>query len=102
LTGTSRRATILGIRIECDDAIMESRKQAVRDVWAYRPVEHIPIMLSVAGNPWGYSVKDQLFDVAPDVIVIPQLSIGEEDDAAAYYAAMLEVSKEYAERMWGR
>ena len=37
--------------IAYDDAIMESRKQAVRDVWAYRPVEHIPVMLSVAGNP---------------------------------------------------
>ena len=69
LTGTSRRATIFGIRIEYDDAIMESRKQAVRDVWAYRPVEHIPVMLSVAGNPWEYSVKDQLFDAEKQLAV---------------------------------
>lgn len=41
---------------------MEKRRQAVRDAWAYRPVEHIPIMLSVSGNPWRYSVQDQLFD----------------------------------------
>jgi hypothetical protein len=40
--------------------------------------------------------------LAPDVIVVPQVNIVEKDDAAAYYAAMLEVSKEYAERMWGR
>jgi hypothetical protein len=69
LTGACTRAKISSIRIEYDDAIIESRKQAVRDVWAYRPVEHIPIMLSVAGNPWGYSVKDQLFDAEKQLAV---------------------------------
>jgi hypothetical protein len=39
--------------------------------------------------------------LAPEVIVIPQVSIGEKDDAAAYYSAMLEVAKEYAARVWG-
>ena len=48
---------------------MEKRRQAVRDTWAYRPVEHIPIMLSVTGNPWKYSVKDQLFDAEKQLAV---------------------------------
>jgi hypothetical protein len=50
------------IRIEYDDVDMEKRRQAVRDTWTYRPVEHIPIMLSVSANPWKYTVKEQLFD----------------------------------------
>lgn len=45
-----------------DESVIEKRRRSVRDVWAYRPVEHIPVMLSVADNPWGYSMKDQLFD----------------------------------------
>ncbi len=48
--------------IDYNPAVIEKRKQAIRNVWAYRAVEHIPIMLSVAANPWKYSVKDQLLD----------------------------------------
>ena len=56
-------------RLDYDPGVMERRKQAVRDVWAYRPVEHIPIMLTVAANPWKYSVKDQLFDTEKQLAV---------------------------------
>jgi hypothetical protein len=57
------------LRIDYDDAEIERRRQAVRDTWAYRPVEHIPIMLSVSANPWKYSIKDQLFDAEKQLAV---------------------------------
>jgi hypothetical protein len=57
------------MKIRYDDAVIERRKQAVRDTWSYRPVDHIPIMLSVSGNAWKYSVKDQLFDAEKQLAV---------------------------------
>ncbi len=57
------------LNIDWDMSVIEKRKQAVRDVWDYRAVDHIPIMLSVSDNPWGYSVKDQLFDVEKQLAV---------------------------------
>lgn len=39
---------------------IEKRKQAVRDVWEYRKVDHIPVMLSIASNPHGYTTRQEL------------------------------------------
>jgi hypothetical protein len=38
---------------------------------------------------------------APEVICIPHVTLTDSDDAAAHHAAMREVSREYAERVWG-
>lgn len=41
---------------------LERRKQLVRDVWEYKRVDHIPVMLDVSANPCGYSITDQMLD----------------------------------------
>jgi len=41
---------------------LERRKQLVRDVWEYKKVDHIPIMMDVAANPWGYTMTEQMVD----------------------------------------
>ena len=41
---------------------IEKRKQAVRDVWDYRRVDHIPVMLSISSNPFGYTTREELTD----------------------------------------
>ncbi len=45
-----------------DDAEIERRKQRVRDAWDYRPVDHVPLKLSVHENPWGFPMREQLED----------------------------------------
>lgn len=39
---------------------METRRQRIRDLWEYRPVDHIPVYIVVVSNPWGHSYQDQL------------------------------------------
>ncbi|MDO8588310.1 MAG: uroporphyrinogen decarboxylase family protein [Armatimonadota bacterium] len=41
---------------------IERRKENVRRVWDYRRVDHIPIMLQVASNPWGYTTRERFLD----------------------------------------
>jgi hypothetical protein len=41
---------------------IERRKEMVRRVWDYRRVDHIPIMLQVASNPWGYTTQEHFLD----------------------------------------
>lgn len=40
---------------------IEGRKQMIRDVWEYKKVDHIPVMLSINSNPYGYTIHDELF-----------------------------------------
>jgi hypothetical protein len=40
---------------------IERRKQLVRDVWEYKKVDHIPIMITVNSNPFMYTMHDELF-----------------------------------------
>jgi Uroporphyrinogen-III decarboxylase len=42
---------------------IEIRKQLVRDTWMYRKIDHIPIMLSVDYNPWGYAIREEINDM---------------------------------------
>ena len=42
-----------------DSSELERRKQQIRDMWAYRHLDHVPIWLTVRYNPWGYSIQDQ-------------------------------------------
>ncbi|NPV53919.1 MAG: hypothetical protein HPY71_10400 [Firmicutes bacterium] len=48
---------------EIDTCEVEHRKQQIRDVWAYRKVDHIPIMMSIRANPWGYTVTEQMINM---------------------------------------
>ena len=41
---------------------IERRKQVIRDVWEYKKVDHIPVMMSVDYNPWGYTMHDELYN----------------------------------------
>jgi hypothetical protein len=41
---------------------IERRKENIRRVWDYRNVDHIPIMLRVESNPWGYTTKEHFLD----------------------------------------
>lgn len=47
---------------EFPKAEIEKRKQLIRDVWNYRKVDHIPIMMSLDYNPWGYTMHDELYN----------------------------------------
>ena len=42
--------------------LIEERRQRIRDVWEYKKVDYIPILMSVYSNPWGYSVKEMMLD----------------------------------------
>jgi len=41
---------------------IERRRECIRRVWDYRRVDHIPVMLRVESNPWGYSTRDHFLD----------------------------------------
>ncbi|MDO8684929.1 MAG: uroporphyrinogen decarboxylase family protein, partial [Armatimonadota bacterium] len=41
---------------------IERRKENIRRVWDYKRVDHIPIMLQVLSNPWGYTVQEHFLD----------------------------------------
>ena len=41
---------------------IERRKERVRRVWHYQQVDHIPIMLQVRSNPWGYTTREHFLD----------------------------------------
>lgn len=40
---------------------IENRRQLVRDVWNYKKADHIPVMLSIKSNPYGYTMHDEIF-----------------------------------------
>lgn len=41
---------------------IEQRKENVRRIWDYKKVDHIPVMLRVAANPWGYTTQEHFLD----------------------------------------
>ena len=41
---------------------IERRKENIRRVWDYKRVDHIPILMSVADDPWGYTVQEHFLD----------------------------------------
>ncbi len=41
---------------------IERRKENIRRVWDYRRVDHIPILLRVVHNPWGYTTQEHFLD----------------------------------------
>lgn len=40
---------------------IEKRRQLIRDVWNYKKVDHIPVMLQISSNPYGYTMHDEIF-----------------------------------------
>jgi hypothetical protein len=61
------------------------------------------VYMDFAGSPAEAARRyREVMDIlAPGVICIPQVSLAEGDDAQAHYAAMREVSRQYAQRVWG-
>jgi hypothetical protein len=43
-------------------AEIERRKQQIRNVWNYKKVDHIPIMINLDYNPWNYTMQQELYD----------------------------------------
>ncbi|MGC8863644.1 MAG: uroporphyrinogen decarboxylase family protein [Armatimonadota bacterium] len=41
---------------------IERRKEVIRRVWDYKRVDHIPIAMRVAANPWGYTTREHFLD----------------------------------------
>lgn len=41
---------------------IERRKENIRHIWDYKRVDHIPILLSVAANPWNYTTQEHFLD----------------------------------------
>jgi len=41
---------------------IERRKQLIRDLWAGRPVDHVPVLMSVANPDSRYSIREQFQD----------------------------------------
>lgn len=50
----------MALDFEIPEKEIERRKQVIRDVWEYRKADHIPVMLSISSNPYGYSMRDEL------------------------------------------
>ena len=48
--------------IDFDTDEIERRKQLVRDLWAGRPVDHIPVMITVTDPQPKYSIREQFQD----------------------------------------
>lgn len=46
---------------EIPAAEIEKRKQLIRDVWNYKKVDHIPVILQINSNPYGYTIHDEIF-----------------------------------------
>ncbi|NJD02667.1 MAG: hypothetical protein FIA99_08745 [Ruminiclostridium sp.] len=40
---------------------IEKRKQRIRDVWEYKKVDHIPFMITINSNRYGYTMHDEIF-----------------------------------------
>ncbi len=41
---------------------IEKRKEDIRRLWKYKKIDHIPVMLQVRDNPWGYTTQDHFMD----------------------------------------
>jgi hypothetical protein len=39
---------------------IELRRQRIRDVWNYHRTDHIPVLLHISDNPFGYTMRDEL------------------------------------------
>lgn len=48
--------------ITWDEREIERRKQTMRDLWAYKRVDHIPVVIWLVCNPRGYTIKELLED----------------------------------------
>ena len=41
---------------------IERRKQLIRDLWAGKPIDHVPVLVSVANPNARYSIREQFQD----------------------------------------
>ncbi len=47
----------------CDEREVEAAKQRIRDLWAYKPVDKIPLNFGIYSNPKKYTLHEQIRDV---------------------------------------
>lgn len=53
---------MLRLKFEIPRDEVERRRQQIRDLWEFRRLDHIPVLMSVEANPWGYSITEQMLD----------------------------------------
>ena len=56
----SEHVSVKTIQFDRDE--IERRKQLVRDLWAGKPLDHVPVYISVASPAPRYSIQEQFFD----------------------------------------
>lgn len=52
--------SMLAFHVPLDE--IEVRKQRIRNVWNYKKVDHIPVIISIYSNPWNYTIHEQYED----------------------------------------
>jgi hypothetical protein len=52
----------MALNFDIPEKIIEERKEVIRRVWNYQPVDHIPVCFDLVYNPWGYTVREELTD----------------------------------------
>ena len=56
----TERFSVQDIRFDCDE--IGRRKQLVRDLWAGKPVDHVPVYITVENPNQKYSIREQFLD----------------------------------------
>lgn len=52
----------MGLEFDLPQQEIERRKDNIRKVWNYQPVDHIPVCFDLTYNPYRYSVREELTD----------------------------------------
>ncbi|MEM3607098.1 MAG: uroporphyrinogen decarboxylase family protein, partial [Candidatus Bathyarchaeia archaeon] len=59
--------SMLDFHIPLDE--IEIRKQRIRNVWDYKKVDHIPVIISIYSNPWNFTIHEQYEDAQKQLAV---------------------------------
>ncbi|HOV62671.1 MAG TPA: uroporphyrinogen decarboxylase family protein [Spirochaetia bacterium] len=52
----------MALQFEIPELEIERRKEAIRRVWQYEEVDHIPVQFQLQLNPFGYSMREEILD----------------------------------------
>ena len=52
----------VALQFEIPELEIERRKEAIRRVWQYEEVDHIPVQFQLQLNPFGYSMREEILD----------------------------------------
>ena len=79
-----------------DTEVIECRKQLIRDLWDGKPLDHIPVHLTVENPEPEHFIREQVLNADAQWLVSVR------NDPQAVHRRMREISEEYAKRMdWG-